>query len=121
MSGSPHNDSVGAYGERVAARHLVDAGMVVVDRNWSCEHGEIDLVLRDGEVLVVCEVKTRASAAYGHPLETVSAAKADRLRQLALRWVEEHDVRHDGIRIDLVGVLLAERGAAQVQHVRGVG
>jgi putative endonuclease len=121
MSGSPHNDGVGAYGERVAAQRLVDDGMVLVDRNWRCDLGEIDLVLRDGDVLVFCEVKTRTSAAYGHPLEAVTAAKGERLRQLAMRWVDDNEVRHDGIRIDVVGVLLAERGAATVEHLRGVG
>jgi putative endonuclease len=121
MSGSAHNDSVGAYGERLAAQRLMGEGMVLVDRNWRCDLGEVDLVLRDGDVLVFCEVKTRTSAAYGHPLETVSPAKGERLRQLAVRWVEEHGVTPDGIRIDLVGVLLASRGAAEVEHVRGVG
>ena len=121
MTGSPRNNSLGAYGERVAAQRLVGEGMVLVDRNWRCDLGEIDLVLRDGDVLVFCEVKTRTSAAYGHPLEAVGPSKAERLRQLAERWVEEHDVQPDGIRIDLVGVLLAERGAADVEHVRGVG
>jgi putative endonuclease len=120
MSGSPHNDGVGAYGERVAAQRLVDDGMVLVDRNWRCDLGEIDLVLRDGDVLVFCEVKTRTSAAYGHPLEAVTPAKGERLRQLALRWLEAHEVRPDGVRIDVVGVLLAERGAATVEHLRGV-
>jgi putative endonuclease len=121
MSGSPHNDNLGAYGERVAAQRLVGEGMVLVDRNWRCDLGEIDLVLRDGDVLVFCEVKTRSSAAYGHPLEAVTPAKGERLRRLAERWVNEHDVRPDGIRIDLVGVLIAARGAADVEHVRGVG
>jgi putative endonuclease len=121
MSGSARNDSLGGYGERVAAQRLVAEGMVLVDRNWRCGAGEIDLVLRDGDVLVFCEVKTRTSTAYGHPVEAVVPAKAERLRQLAVRWVEAHDVRHDGVRIDVVGVLLAGRGAAQVEHVRGVG
>lgn len=121
MSGSARNSNLGAYGERVAAQRLVDEGMVVVDRNWRCDAGEIDLVLRDGDVLVFCEVKTRSSAAFGHPLETVTAVKAERLRRLAVHWVEEHGVQPGGIRIDLVGVLLAERGAAEVEHVRGVG
>jgi putative endonuclease len=121
MSGSPHNSNLGAYGERVAAQRLVGQGMVLVDRNWRCDKGEIDLVLREGDVLVFCEVKTRTSAAYGHPLEAVSPTKSERLRQLAERWVEEHQARPNGIRIDLVGVLLAERGAADVEHVRGVG
>ena len=121
MSGSPRNNRLGAYGERVAARRLVDEGMVLVDRNWRCDLGEIDLVLREGDVLVFCEVKTRTSAAYGHPLEAVGPAKGARLRRLAARWLEEHDVHPSGLRIDLVGVLLADRGAAEVEHVRGVG
>ena len=121
MSGSPHNNTLGAYGERVAAQSLVDGGMTVVDRNWRCDLGEIDLVLRDGDVLVFCEVKTRSSSAYGHPLEAVTPTKAARLRRLAARWLHEHDVHPEGVRIDLVGVLVAARGAADVEHVRGVG
>lgn len=115
------NKQVGRYGEGLAARRLTETGMAVVDRNWRCEAGEVDLVLRDGDVLVFCEVKTRRSAAYGHPLEAVGAVKAQRLRRLAARWLEEHDVRPAGVRIDLVGVLLRDRGAAEVEHVRGIG
>jgi putative endonuclease len=121
MSGTPRNDSLGAYGERVAAQRLVADGMVLVDRNWRCELGELDLVLRDADVLVFCEVKTRTSTAYGHPLEAVTARKAARLRRLAARWLDEHDMHAAGIRIDVVGVLRGERGAAEVEHLRGVG
>ena len=121
MSSGAHNSSLGGYGERVAAQRLVAAGMVLVDQNWRCELGEIDLVLRDGDVLVFCEVKTRSSTAYGHPLEAVTPTKGARLRRLAARWLEEHEVRPRDVRIDLVGVLLAARGAAEVEHVRGVG
>ncbi len=95
--------------------------MVLLDRNWRSGSGEIDLVLRDGDIVVFCEVKTRSSAAYGHPLEAVDATKAARLRRLAAQWLEEHDVRPHGVRIDLVGVLLSQRGSAEVEHVRGVG
>lgn len=121
MSNGARNSNLGSYGERVAAQRLVDQGMVLVDRNWRCELGEVDLVLRDGDTLVFCEVKTRSSATYGHPLEAVGLAKGARLRRLAVRWVEEHGVHPDGIRIDLVGVLLAQRGAAEFEHVQGVG
>ncbi|WP_310962871.1 YraN family protein [Nocardioides terrisoli] len=121
MSTAAQNSSLGAYGERVAARLLTEQGMVVIDRNWRCPEGEVDLVLRDGTTLVVCEVKTRSSADYGHPLEAVTPEKANRLRRLALRWLEHHDVRPSGLRIDLVGVLRNGRGAADVQHVRGIG
>lgn len=113
--------SLGAYGEKVAARHLEEQGMVLLDRNWRCDAGEIDLVLRDGRALVVCEVKTRSSNDYGSPLEAVDGAKAQRLRRLAARWIEATGFHPPEVRIDLVGVLRGRTGAAQVDHVRGVG
>ena len=113
-------DAVGAYGERVAAAHLVAAGMVVLDRNWRCPAGELDIVARDGDVLVFCEVKTRTSTAFGTPLEGVTARKAARLRRLAAAWMHDSGVHVPDVRIDLVGVLRPPRGPAQVEHVRGV-
>lgn len=121
MTSAARNHTLGRYGETVAARWLVDHGMVLIDRNWRCPEGEIDLVLRDGTTLVVCEVKTRSDQRFGHPLEAVGAVKADRLRRLAVRWIEAHDVRPTDIRLDLVGVLRQERGASRVEHVRGIG
>jgi putative endonuclease len=112
---------IGRYGEDAAARELVRRGMVLLDRNWRCDAGEIDLVLRDGRVLVVCEVKTRSSTAFGEPVATVTEQKAARLRVLAARWLEDHLVRPEEVRIDLVGVLLQRRGAPVLEHVRGVG
>ena len=68
---------LGERGETIAARHLTRCGMVLLDRNWRCEAGEIDLVLRDGHVLVICEVKTRTSIDYGAPLEAASLTAGD--------------------------------------------
>ena len=114
--------ALGAYGESLAARHLVEvAGMVLLDRNWRCTAGEIDLVLRDGAVLVVCEVKTRSSVACGTPHEAVGPAKLDRLRRLAVRWMTDRGVRVPDVRVDLVAVLQPRRGPAVVEHVRGIG
>jgi putative endonuclease len=113
--------ALGAYGESVAARHLVEQGLVLLDRNWRCDAGEIDLVLRDGAVLVVCEVKTRTSTAYGAPHEAITDAKLDRLRRLAVCWQAEHGLAVPDVRIDLVAVLRPRRGAAEVEHVRGLG
>lgn len=112
-------DAVGRYGEEVAARTLVAAGLVVVERNWRCDAGEIDIVARDGDVLVVCEVKTRTSTRFGSPLEAITPAKARRLRRLALRWVDARGVRPPEIRIDVVGVLRPASGPTQVEHLRG--
>lgn len=113
--------ALGAYGERLAERHLHAQGMVVLDRNWRCDEGEIDLVLRDGDVLVVCEVKTRSGVACGTPHEAVTAAKLDRLRRLAERWAVAHGVRPTEVRIDLVAVLRPRRGPSDLEHVRGLG
>jgi putative endonuclease len=120
---SPHDRrlELGRFGEAYAARHLAERGMVVLDRNWRCDAGEIDLVLRDGRVLVVCEVKTRSSVAFGSPLEAVTAPKAARLRRLAARWLAEHRLRPDEVRIDLVGVLVLPGRSPRVDHVTGVG
>jgi putative endonuclease len=112
--------ALGKYGERLAARRLTDVGMVVLDRNWRCAAGEIDLVLRDGDVLVVCEVKTRTSFACGSPHEAVTPAKLDRLRRLGLAWAEEHRLHPADLRIDLVAVLQPRRGAPVVEHVQGL-
>jgi len=77
-STSTRRQALGAYGERLAARHLVEQGLVVLDRNWRCPTGEIDLVLRDGDVLVVCEVKTRTSSVCGSPHEAITPVKLAR-------------------------------------------
>jgi putative endonuclease len=112
--------ALGNYGERLAARRLTDQGMVVLDRNWRCAAGEIDLVLRDGDVLVVCEVKTRTSFACGSPHEAVTPEKLDRLRRLGVAWAEEHHLHPADLRIDLVAVLQPRRGAPVVEHVQGL-
>jgi len=115
------NHALGAYGERVAARYLAAAGMVVLDRNWCCDEGELDLVLRDGDALVVCEVKTRTSLDHGSPHEAITDAKLGRLQRLAVRWAEARAVSPPEIRVDLVAVLRPGKGRALVEHVRGIG
>lgn len=112
---------LGQRGEAIAARHLTGLGMAVIDRNWRCDAGEIDLVLRDGRVLVVCEVKTRTSTAYGTPLEAIDQRKLDRLRRLAARWLRVHDCHPDDVRIDMVGVLAPPGLPVEIEHVEGAG
>ncbi len=112
--------AVGVHGENVAAEYVQRQGMEVVARNWRCRWGEIDLVARDAETMVFCEVKTRRSTAYGTPLEAVTPQKAARLRRLAGLFLAEHDVSAVMVRIDVIGVLVPSRGAAQVTHVVGV-
>jgi putative endonuclease len=120
MTTAAVRQALGAYGERVALRHLLGQGMVLLDRNWRCRQGELDLVMRDGGVLVACEVKTRTSAACGSPHEAVDDAKLERLHELAWLWAEAHSVRARDVRVELVAVVRAPRGAAVLDHVRGL-
>ena len=113
--------TLGAWGEALAARFLASRGMQVLDRNWRCEHGEIDLVALDGDCLVVCEVKTRRTTTFGDPVEAVTWRKAARLRRLASAWLASHEVGCSAVRIDVVGILRPGSGPAALRHLTGVG
>jgi putative endonuclease len=112
-------DVLGRFGEDTAAAHLERAGLVLVERNWRCREGELDIVAVDGTVLVFCEVKTRSTAAFGAPAEAVSPAKLHRLRRLAALWLAEHPGHWADVRFDVVAVLRTGQGL-QVDHLRGV-
>lgn len=110
--------AIGAYGERVAAEHLQEQGLVILHRNWRCPDGEIDLVLRDGDELVFCEVKTRRGARFGTPAEAVDGRKVRKLRQLANRWLAETHIHAKVVRFDVVEVLPQPHGEPRVEHLR---
>ncbi|WP_254897968.1 YraN family protein [Kitasatospora sp. NA04385] len=80
---------LGRYGEEVAARRLAEHGLCILERNWRCASGELDIVALDGDVLAICEVKTRSERGFQQPAEAIDQAKADRLRHLAERWLAE--------------------------------
>lgn len=113
--------ALGRYGEELATRYLRDRGMQVIERNWRCADGEIDIVALDGDCLVVCEVKTRRGTGAGDPLEAVTWEKASRLRRLAAAYLRARPGPVGQVRIDVIGVL-AERGRPPVvRHVVAVG
>jgi putative endonuclease len=113
-------DVLGRAGEDAAARFLTDHGYVVLDRNWRCKLGEIDIVATDGSSLVVCEVKTRGGRAYGSPAEAVTYEKLVRLRLLAIEWVKASRGRWPRVRIDVIAVLRTN-GQLTCDHRVGVG
>ncbi len=113
-------DELGRAGEAQAASYLAYAGFEIIDRNWRCPGGEIDIVAVEGSELVVVEVKTRRSEAFGHPFEAVDARKRTRLWQLARRWVAAHPdaSARRRVRIDLVGITGADPATARLEHLR---
>lgn len=113
--------SLGTEGEQAAQAYLARRGMEVLERNWRCAEGEIDLVLRDGATAVVCEVKTRRSSAFGSPQEAVTRAKLARLRRLAGCWLSAQDEHFEAVRIDVVALLRHPDGTFGLTHLQGVG
>jgi len=113
-------DALGRYGEQVAERHLVEQGMVVLDRNWRTASGEIDIIARDGDAVVFCEVKTRRSNVFGDPAEAVTVYKTRRLRTLAAQWLAITRVRPSQVRFDMVKVMINSADGPVVTHVRGI-
>jgi putative endonuclease len=110
---------LGAIGEDLAATFLMDEGLSVLDRNWRCREGELDIVARDRTAIVFCEVKTRRGTGFGYPVEAVTYAKRRRLRVLAQRWLAAHDEHAPEVRFDVIGVLLRPDGLAKVTHLPG--
>jgi putative endonuclease len=112
--------ALGAYGERLAIQQLEGAGLRVLDRNWRCSAGEIDIVAAAGQLLVVCEVKTRRGDRFGSPLEAITVDKAERLYRLGDAWAVAHGFSYQRLRVDVVAVRLSARGARRVEHLTGV-
>ena len=113
-------DILGQTGERMAADFLEDRGIRVIDSNWRCPSGEIDLVALDGGELVIVEVKTRRSRRYGDPLEALTQAKLSRLRTLAVLWAREHQYVGGSLRIDALGIVIDTAGPPSFDHLKGV-
>ena len=106
----------------MAAAHLAAQGLTVLDRNWRCRDGELDLVVRDGTVLVFVEVKTRSSLTFGTPAEGVNRLKIARIRKLALCWMaanRDSETSWTSVRFDVIGVVRRSSGGPSIDHVRG--
>ncbi|GAA1469581.1 YraN family protein [Microbacterium thalassium] len=115
-------DDLGRAGEERAARHLTEQGYAILDRNWRCPGGEIDLVAASGADLVIVEVKTRSGEAFGHPFAAVGAAKQRRLWRLAAAWAAAHPEHARGrmLRLDVIGIVGRDPAAAPVEHLIGI-
>ena len=119
----PSRTDLGAYGEQLACRYLAEQGYTILDRNWRCARGEIDVVAATAGALVVCEVKTRSSELFGAPFEAVTRRKLGRLRRLAGLWIEaqpqSHHLRGD-LRLDVISIVKAPGAAPRLEHRVGV-
>jgi putative endonuclease len=102
----PHagGSALGRLGEEAASAWYLQHGYEIVQRNWSCRTGEIDLICRRGQLLVICEVKTRTTDQFGSPFEAVTSAKRRRLRRLATLYLLETAPTTTVVRFDVAAV-----------------
>lgn len=114
---------LGALGEQLAADHLRESGLVVLERNWRCRYGELDVVAADisSRTVVFVEVKTRTSERFGGLAQAVTAEKVRRLRRLAGLWLARQDDGWAAIRIDVIGVRIGRRRTPEITHLEAVG
>lgn len=114
---------LGAMGEALAVDHLTKLGLRILDRNWRCRYGEIDIIASEtttGTVVFV-EVKTRTGDGYGGLAHAVTPRKVRRLRRLAALWLAGQDRGWAAVRVDVIGVRIGRQRTPEILHVQGVG
>ncbi len=104
------SQELGQHGEALAAQAIRAHGYEIVERNWRCAAGEIDIVARDGSVWVFVEVKTRGGEGYGDPEEAVTVRKKARLIEAGLAYLACHGLDNVPCRIDVVALNMAPGG-----------
>ncbi len=108
----------GILGETLARNFLIDKGYSVVETNFRCPEGEVDIVARDKDCLVFTEVRTKRSRSFGTPEESITATKKERLRIAATTYRQTHDSLPPLWRIDVVAIELnAKNKPLRIAHI----
>ena len=114
------NIELGKIGEDLAASYLQGHGYVILGRNWRSARVELDIIARDKNTLVFCEVKTRRSISYGYPSEAITALKLAHIRTAALHWLTHNRSQYSGVRFDVVSVLYCHDENSRITHIKGL-
>lgn len=110
---------VGQKGEEAASKYLKELGYSIVETNYRCKLGEIDIIARDGKMVVIVEVRTKTGLAFGRPEESINREKARKLHRLALQYIQSNYHQDIPSRIDLVAVMI-ERNSGLVKDIRHI-
>ena len=109
--------STGRKGEEIAAAYLQKAGYRLLERNYRCLFGEIDIVAEEGRTIVFAEVKSRRTGGYGDPQLAVGLPKQKKLSQVALHYLNERHLTNRCARFDVVAVRLLS-GESRIELIR---
>lgn len=107
----------GKIGEDIAVSYLEKKGYKIIERNFECKQGEIDIVAIDKEEIVFIEVKTRASALYGLPKEAINQTKKKHIYFSSEYYVYSHNLVGEPIRIDVIEIY-KKQGKFWVNHIK---
>ncbi len=110
---------LGSRGERLAQEHLGNAGYQIVETNYRCQWGEVDIIARDDDFLVFVEVRTRRGTSFGTPEESITKEKAQRLIATAETYLDEHQASAAQWRIDFISVEMDHQGRLKpLRHIK---
>lgn len=114
---------IGALGEQLAVQHLESLGLTVLERNWRCRFGELDVIAFDSatRTVVFVEVKARTTDQFGGVAYAVTPTKVRRLRRLVGLWLAAHPGRYAAVRIDVIGVRFGRTREPELHHLKAVG
>ncbi len=107
----------GAQGEQIAAEYLRRKGLIVIAANWTCAHGELDIIAQDEDILVFVEVKTRRASDLADAFLSLTPRKRQRLIASAYNYIDSQRLDNPHWRIDLVGIALPPSGQPLIEHV----
>lgn len=114
---SDSRQRLGREGENIAEKSLVQSGYRIVERNYRCKLGEIDIIARDGEFLVFVEVKTRTGSSFGSPVDAVNFRKQQQICKTALYYLSAHKLFESPARFDVVAICIEKNGHHQIEHI----
>jgi putative endonuclease len=116
----PLNDNLtlGKRGEEIAVSYLKGQKFVIVERNYRCKCGEVDIIARDGRSFVFVEVKTRRTLSFGPPQLAVTPFKQRQISKAALTWLAKNRVTESNARFDVIAILLRDRQVPEIEHIR---
>jgi putative endonuclease len=118
---TPKASKLGENGEQFVADYLTKIGYQIMSRNWRVREGELDIVARDQNGLIIfVEVKTRTSIAFGDPLESIDRKKLFRIQKLALAWLATNLRLGNPYRIDSAGVIISRSGEITLDYRKGI-
>jgi putative endonuclease len=113
----PNNQVLGKQGEAIAVQYLLKRKYAVIEQNFRCKCGELDIIAREGKVTVFIEVKTRKNLSYGPPQLAVTPFKQRQISKAALFYMAQKRIQGTNARFDVIAILLGYNDIPQIDHI----